>query len=367
MRQIIFLLVLLLGVNPCAMAEESRTTSAPDAPASESDLKSRGGQANAPANADKPAYVITTCSVVLNRNVKPSDISHRLNPNQAASRSLNHATSRSLGLEGASSTSIFQKPEHGILHKLTEADRGKFFDYSVTLDPNGGDYLYIPKDGYRGRDNASFWVNFANKKIEVNYVLHVTDNNYVTDYDWDRFCGQPDLIVPAPPAQSGSPSAAANYEAYIVAKDVEGRREHPTRKLKVVTRKFFAGNVVLGVRTEGDKVLVSTDPSDLTDAAWVPRRDLNEEKDFHPVKKWEGPRSAHWSTEDYDAGVEYTISADGTFSAYYDDNRSPRSWTGRMFRSGNIIWFRAGSDGFDGMSMFVLNASGQLWATNSEE
>lgn len=359
MRQIIFLLVLLLGVNPCVLADESRTISAPDASASQSDRKSLGGQANASANADKPTYVITTCSVVSNRDVKPSDISHGLNPNQAASRALS--------LKGASSTSIFQQPKHGILHKLTEADRGKYFDHGVTLDPNGGDYLYIPKDGYRGKDNASFWVNFGNEKIEVTYVLHVTNNNYVTDYDWNRFCGQPDLIVPRPPAQSSSPLVTENYDAYIVAKDVEGRREHPTRKLKVVTRKFFAGNVVLAVKPEGDKVLVSTDPNDLTDAAWVPRSDLIDEKDFHPVKKWEGPRSAHWSTEDYDAGVEYTISADGTFSAYYDDNRSPRSWTGRTFRSGNIIWFRAGSDGFDDMSMFVLNASGQLWATGSEE
>lgn len=67
---------------------------------------------------------------------------------------------------------ILQQPKHGILRLLTEADRGTFFDSAAgPVDPTDPGYLYLPENGYLGKDKAVFLVEIGGVKVQIVYFF----------------------------------------------------------------------------------------------------------------------------------------------------------------------------------------------------
>lgn len=70
---------------------------------------------------------------------------------------------------GPATTTILQQPKHGILRLLTEADGDRFGEGRfVAADQL---YVYLPEEGYEGKDIGTVQVNFGGIKVSVKYYF----------------------------------------------------------------------------------------------------------------------------------------------------------------------------------------------------
>ena len=83
---------------------------------------------------------------------------------------------------------IQQQPSHGILRLLTEADRGVLFsDTAGPVDPSDPGYVYLPQNGYVGKDKVIALVEIAGVKIKVIYYLLAIEGRVGNINHW---CGK---------------------------------------------------------------------------------------------------------------------------------------------------------------------------------
>ncbi|MEQ1525190.1 MAG: hypothetical protein ABL911_00380 [Gallionella sp.] len=75
---------------------------------------------------------------------------------------------------------ILQQPAHGILRLVTEADGNTFGE--GRFDPADPGYVYLPEDGYLGKDKAVALVEIGGVKVKVVYYFQAI-SEAIPDYD----------------------------------------------------------------------------------------------------------------------------------------------------------------------------------------
>ena len=88
----------------------------------------------------------------------------------------------------AAKVTVLQQPTHGVMRLLAEADRGKLFDESSSpIDPADPGYVYLPQNGYVGKDKAIALVAIAGVKIKVIYYFQAIEGRVGDVNNW---CGK---------------------------------------------------------------------------------------------------------------------------------------------------------------------------------
>ena len=68
---------------------------------------------------------------------------------------------------------VLQQPAHGTLRLVTEADGDHFGE--GRFDPDARDYVYLPENGYLGKDQAIFLVEIGGVTVKVVHFLQAID------------------------------------------------------------------------------------------------------------------------------------------------------------------------------------------------
>jgi hypothetical protein len=66
---------------------------------------------------------------------------------------------------------ILQQPMHGTLRLVTQADIGTILDKGGEVDSKEGLHIYLPQEGYIGKDKAIVLVDIADIKVKVIYFF----------------------------------------------------------------------------------------------------------------------------------------------------------------------------------------------------
>ena len=94
--------------------------------------------------------------------------------------------------EGSATVKVLEQAKHGIVRLLTEADRGILFDRSAgEINPADASYIYLPDEGYLGKDSASLLVDFGEGlKVKVIYYIQSVDQ-FTGGNEWEsQFCSK---------------------------------------------------------------------------------------------------------------------------------------------------------------------------------
>ncbi|MBC3936228.1 cadherin-like domain-containing protein [Undibacterium sp. CY7W] len=79
-------------------------------------------------------------------------------------------------VSGQAKVTVLQPPKHGLVRLLDESDRGVIFPKDAApVDPNDGTYLYLPENGYLGKDRATILVELGGKKVKIIYFFEAVD------------------------------------------------------------------------------------------------------------------------------------------------------------------------------------------------
>ena len=119
----------------------------------------------------------------------PSVVENLVDPVAEAATYLRKYEQRKL--QNIGTTIILQKPAHGTLRLVTEADRGTLFSRSsAQLDPADSVYAYLPEKGYFGKDKAIALVDIGGVKVKVVFYLQSVEGSAGRTDEPDRFCGK---------------------------------------------------------------------------------------------------------------------------------------------------------------------------------
>jgi hypothetical protein len=79
-------------------------------------------------------------------------------------------------VSGQAKVTVLQPSKHGLVRLLDESDRGIIFPKDAApVDPNDGTYLYLPENGYLGKDRATILVELGGKKVKIIYFFEAVD------------------------------------------------------------------------------------------------------------------------------------------------------------------------------------------------
>ncbi len=84
---------------------------------------------------------------------------------------------------------ILEQPKHGVLHLVTEDDRGTLF--GVTAGPLASDaglYAYFPDKDYVGDDKAVFLIELQDVKVKVVYFFQSIPGGTLGNYGLQEYC-----------------------------------------------------------------------------------------------------------------------------------------------------------------------------------
>jgi hypothetical protein len=84
---------------------------------------------------------------------------------------------------------ILEQPKHGVLHLVTEDDRGTLF--GVTAGPLASDaslYAYFPDKDYVGDDKAVFLIELQDVKVKVAYFFQSIPEISIGGYGIEEYC-----------------------------------------------------------------------------------------------------------------------------------------------------------------------------------
>jgi hypothetical protein len=304
-----------------------------------------------------PLLVMGQCHPVANGKFSPlQDADSIVTPNTKAKDFLNFHEHHAI--EGTTNTTVLQQPKHGALKKVTEADKGKYFHESASLDPAVSYYIFIPEEGFSGKDSASVLVDFGTVRVEVVYFFQVTKDYGFTECDWTRLCEKGEWKISSTLSSNNAYQMHAVTHAVVLKKFVF----NPNRQGEAIT--FLPGAIVYFDKTTDDKIHVSYGYGgglniSSTDV-WIPRNIVATKHQFLRTNKWNGTKSAAY--ESVDIGATYTIHQNGSVEFSISENCGIKKFTGHLYRFNNFLWVRreVKNDDLSGQDMFVILPNGEL-------
>ncbi len=176
--------VLLGAVALTATAEENKMNSVA---LTSRDVPMIIAEANQAQASDKAAVRTLGVCFPVPGSSEHFSLENVLSPKGSAGEYLRSYEHKSIAYDTPATTSVLQRPTHGILRLETEANHfgtGRF-------DPADPGYAYLPTDNYLGKDKAIFLVDFGNGlKVKVIYFLQAVEGT-TGGNNWEQtFCSE---------------------------------------------------------------------------------------------------------------------------------------------------------------------------------
>lgn len=273
-----------------------------------------------------PTVVMGYCHPVGNGHFDPLIGEGILTPNIQAKNFLNFYEHIDIG--GTTKTSILLMPSHGELHKVSEVDKGRYYRDGTTLDPEVSYYIYIPEDGYTGKDSATILVNFGTVRVNLVYFIKVTDDNFISECDTSCKKRQWEISstfhTDTVPKDKQEPFAVV-IKDYPVPKTESNPAFSLTRGLIVAFDHNLKEGKIHVVAPYGRYI-------------WVPREIVATNDQFVRVNLWNGARTT--KDEGIDNLDTYVFHKDGSFVTTFGGRCGSETIKGHLYRYKNIIWMR---------------------------